>query len=129
MKLSVFGGYQVIRKGRLLKPVDETLSLAALYKYQDHISQLDLGVYWYKNPLVFGFWYRGLPFINKESRGDAICFLIGYKVDQFSIGYSYDFTINKLLTSTWGSHEIALIYEFTSHRKKVKRHMIPCPEF
>ena len=129
MKFSAFGGYQVVRKGRLLKPIDETLSLAALLKYQDHIAQLDIGVYWYKNPLVFGFWYRGLPFIGQERRGDAICFLVGYKVEQFSIGYSYDFTINKLLTSTWGSHEIALIYEFTSYRKKKKRHMIPCPEF
>ncbi len=129
MKFSAFGGYQVVRKGRLLKPIDETLSLAGLFKYQDHIKQLDIGLYWYKNPLVFGFWYRGLPIISNEMRGDAVCFLIGYKIDQFSIGYSYDFTISKLLTSTWGSHEIALVYEFTTHRKKKKRHMIPCPEF
>jgi type IX secretion system PorP/SprF family membrane protein len=129
MKISVFGGYQVVRRGRLLKPIDETLSLAGLFKYQDHIKQLDIGLYWYKNPLVFGLWYRGLPIISNENRGDAVCFLVGYKVEQFSIGYSYDFTINKLLTSTWGSHEISLIYEFTTHRKKTKRHMIPCPEF
>jgi hypothetical protein len=129
MKYTVFGGYQVVRRGRLLKPIDETLSLAGLWKYQDKIMQLDIGVYWYKNPLVFGIWYRGLPVISNELRGDAVCVLVGYKIDQFSIGYSYDFTINKLLTSTWGSHEIALIYEFTTHRKKTKRHMIPCPEF
>ena len=129
IKYMVFGGYQVVKKGRLLKPIDETLSLAGLFKYQDGIMQLDMGVYWYKNPLVFGIWYRGLPYISNELRGDAVCFLVGYKVEQFSIGYSYDFTINKLLTSTWGSHEIALIYEFTTHRKKRKRHMIPCPEF
>jgi type IX secretion system PorP/SprF family membrane protein len=129
MKVSVFGGYQVVRKSRLLKPIDESLSLAGLFKYQDHIMQFDVGVYWYKNPIVFGVWYRGLPFISNELRGDAICFLVGYKVEQFSIGYSYDFTINKLLTSTWGSHEIALIWEFTTYRKKKKRHMIPCPEF
>ncbi len=129
MKITAFGGYQVVRKGRLLKPIEETLSLAGLFKYQSHIMQLDMGVYWYKNPLVFGLWYRGLPVISNEMRGDAICFLVGYKVDQFSIGYSYDFTINKLLTSTWGSHEIALIYEFTTSRKKQKRHMVPCPEF
>ena len=129
MKFSAFGGYQVVRKGRLLKPIDESLSVAALFRYQDLITQLDIGVYWYKNPLVFGMWYRGLPIINNESRGDAIIFLVGYKIDQFSVGYSYDFTINKLLTTTGGSHEIALIYEFTTTRKKQKRHMVPCPEF
>ena len=129
MKFSAFGGYQVVRKGRLLKPVDESLSVAALFRYQDLITQLDLGLYWYKNPLVFGLWYRGLPIINNENRGDAIIFLVGYKIEQFSVGYSYDFTINKLLTSTGGAHEIALIYEFTTTRKKTKRHMVPCPEF
>ena len=90
---------------------------------------MDLGLYWYRNPLVFGFWYRGIPIFNEEKRGDAIAFLIGYKIEQFSIGYSYDFTISKLLTSTGGSHEISLIYEFTTTRKKKKMHMVPCPEF
>jgi len=129
MKISVFGGAQVIKRGRLLKPIDETLSFAFLFKTQDNIHQLDLGVYWYRNPLVFGFWYRGLPFIQQERRGDAICFLAGYKIEQFSIGYSYDFTISKLLPVTGGSHEIALIWEFETKRKKKKKHMVPCPEF
>jgi type IX secretion system PorP/SprF family membrane protein len=129
IKYSLYGGYQVIRKGRLLKPVEETLSIAYLYKHQGGINQLDLGLYWYKNPLVFGFWYRGIPIINEEKRGDAIAFLVGYKIEQFSIGYSYDFTISKLLNSTGGSHEISLIYEFTTTHKKKKRHMVPCPEF
>ncbi len=129
MKISAFGGYQVIRKGRLLKPVDETLSLAALFRNQFSINQLDIGLYWYKNPLVFGIWYRGIPIINNENRGDAIIFLVGYKIEQFSVGYSYDFTISKLVGSTGGSHEIALIYEFETTRKKTRRHMVPCPEF
>jgi len=129
MKISVFGGAQVIRQGRLLKPVDESLSFAFLFKTQDNVPQLDVGVYWYRNPLVFGFWYRGLPFIQKERRGDALCFLAGYKIEQFRVGYSYDFTISKLLPVTGGSHEIALIYEFTTQRKKRKKHMVPCPEF
>jgi type IX secretion system PorP/SprF family membrane protein len=129
MKVSVFAGYQVHRNTRLLKPIDESLSIAGLFKYQDHIKMLDIGLYWYKNPLVIGLWYRGLPIISNNARGDAVCVLLGYKIEQFSIGYSYDFTISKLLTSTWGSHEIALIYEFAHPRKKKKRRMIPCPEF
>ena len=65
-----------------------------------------------------------MPFVISDNK-----ILVGYKIEQFSVGYSYDFTINKLLTSTGGAHEIALIYEFTNKRKKRKRHMIPCPEF
>ncbi len=129
LKLSVFGGAQVIRRGRLLNPIDESLSIAFLLKSQNRINQLDLGLYWFKEPLMLGLWYRGLPFLNKERVGDAISLLAGYKIEDFSIGYSYDFTISKLLSSTGGAHEISLIYEFNSTQRRLKRHMIPCPEF
>ena len=129
MKLSVFGGTQIIRRGRLLSPIDETLSLAFLYKNQNKTNQLDLGLYWYKEPLMLGLWYRGIPLLNREKRGDAIAFLLGYKIENFSVGYSYDFTISKLISSTGGAHEISLVYLFNTTRKKQKRHMIPCPEF
>ena len=129
MKISAFGGYQVIRKGRRLKPVDESLSVAALFRYQDLITQLDIGVYWYKNPLVFGMWYRGLPIINEESRGDALIFLVGYKIDQFSVGYSYDFTISKLVATSGGAHEVSITWEFKTTRQRRTARMVPCPEF
>lgn len=129
LKVSVFGGTQVIRKGRLLSPIDESLSIAFLFKNQDKISQLDLGLYWFKSPLMLGVWYRGIPLINKEKVGDAVAFLAGYKIEDFSIGYSYDFTISRLLSSTGGAHEISLMYLFKTSRNKKKRHMVPCPEF
>jgi type IX secretion system PorP/SprF family membrane protein len=129
LKVSVFGGTQIFRKGRLLSPIAESLSMAFLFKTQDQYSQLDLGLYWYKEPIILGIWYRGIPFIGQEKVGDAVCFLTGYKIDKFSIGYSYDFTISKLLSSTGGAHEISLIYEFKTTRQKKRRHMVPCPEF
>ena len=129
LKVSVFGGTQIIRRGRLLNPIDETLSAAFLYKNHYQVSQLDIGLYWYKNPIVLGIWYRGLPLINNERRGDAIAFLTGYKIENFSVGYSYDFTISRLLAATGGSHEISLNYEFKSTRARKKRRMLPCPEF
>lgn len=129
IKLAVFGGTQIIKRGRLLNPIDETLSVTFLFKNHYHVNQLDLGLYWYKNPLVLGLFYRGIPLLNNERRGDAIAFLGGYKIENFSIGYSYDFTISKLLNTTGGSHEVTLNYEFKSARVRKKRRMLPCPEF
>lgn len=127
VRYSFFGGVQVVRNGKLLKPIDESLSIAYMYRQQGDKKQLDLGLYWYKSPIVMGFWYRGIPGLNSE-RGDAVAVLLGYKTSKFSIGYSYDFTISNLINSTHGSHEISLVYEFnTTHRKKI--HAIPCPEF
>lgn len=129
LKTSVFGGIQIMKRGRLEDPIDESISLAFLYKNQANINQLDVGVYWYKSPIVLGIWYRGLPVINNEKRGDAISFLTGYKIFDFSLAYSYDFTISRLLNSTGGAHEISMVYEFGNTRNRKRKHMVPCPEF
>jgi len=129
IKVSVFGGAQIIHKGRLLSPIDESLSLAFNFRHQYLYNQLDLGLYWYKAPLMLGFWYRGIPFISNDKKGDALAFLVGYKMDQVRVGYSYDFTISNLVSSTGGAHEISVVYEFKTTRKRLKRRMVPCPEF
>jgi type IX secretion system PorP/SprF family membrane protein len=127
LKYTFYGGVRLIKKGRLLKPLDESISIAYLLKFQGDYSQLDIGLYWYKSPLVFGLWYRGIPALNKQF-GDAISVLLGLKTNQLTFGYSYDFTISNLINSTGGSHEVSLIYEFQTKFKK-KYHAIPCPEF
>lgn len=127
VKYSFYGGARLLKRGDLLKPIDESLSLAYMYRIQGDYQQLDFGFYWNNSPLVLGVWYRGIPLFNSE-RGDALCFLVGTKFRDFSFGYSYDFTISNLINSTSGSHEISLIFEFLTQRKK-KYHAIPCPEF
>lgn len=127
IKYSFFGGYQLVKFARLLKPIDETVTFAYLYRSQDIFKQLDVGLYWYHYPLVLGCWYRGIPLYNSP-RGDAVAFLVGLKMDGLSIGYSYDFTVSNLVRSSHGAHEMTLIYQFNT--KPVKKwHSIPCPEF
>lgn len=127
IKYTVFGGYEIIRQSRLLNPIDETVSIAAMYRQQAQFRQLDLGLYWFKAPLAFGFWYRGIPIYSE--RGDALAFLIGYRLPYLHIGYSYDFTISRLLGSVWGAHEISVTYKFKMPQKKRRLTQVPCPEF
>ncbi|HKK43330.1 MAG TPA: type IX secretion system membrane protein PorP/SprF [Bacteroidales bacterium] len=131
IKLNVFGGAQIIRKTRLRQKMQEVMSVAFNFQTQGKFYQSDLGLYYYKSPLIFGLWYRGIPFATSQA-GDAIIGLIGIKTDQLHIGYSYDFTISNLIGSTGGAHEISLIYTFNNlsigqMRKRVRA--IPCPEF
>ncbi len=97
---------------------------------QDTYTQLDLGLYWYQMPLVIGIWYRGIPVFKELSSNDALAFLLGFKIDQFSIGYSYDLTISKLVGFTGGTHEISTNYMFNQGiTQREKRKIIPCPSF
>jgi type IX secretion system PorP/SprF family membrane protein len=127
IKYTFYGGYEFRKRGKLLKPSDETMTFAFIYKQQETIRQLDLGVYWHNNPLVLGLWYRGIPGLNSQ-RGDAMIFLVGIKTHQFNIGYSYDFTISNLLSSVRGSHEISATFKFLLP-KRHKKGRVPCPEF
>jgi type IX secretion system PorP/SprF family membrane protein len=131
VKFNMFGGVQLLKKTRLRVKIQEVLSVAMNFQKQGKFYQSDLGMYYYKDPLVFGMWYRGIPFATSQA-GDAIIGLLGIKTNAFQIGYSYDFTISNLISSTSGAHEISLIYEFNNlslgaQRKRIRA--IPCPEF
>lgn len=131
VKVNVFGGVRLLGHRRLRTKLIEALSIATNFQTQGKFTQTDIGLYYYKNPLIFGIWYRGIPFMTTQA-GDAIIGLVGIKTDHMHIGYSYDFTISNLITSSGGAHEISIVYEFTSvavssSRRRIRA--IPCPEF
>ena len=131
VKFNMFGGIQILKKTRLRVKMKEVLSVAMNFQRQAKFYQTDIGLYYYKDPLIFGLWYRGIPLVTSQA-GDAIIGLVGIKTSQLHIGYSYDFTISNLISSSGGAHEISLVYEFTSFSfgsQKRKIRAIPCPEF
>ena len=130
IKYNLFGGIQILRRTRLKQTLQEVLSIAINIQKQAKFYQTDIGLYYYREPLIFGVWYRGIPFATTQA-GDAVIGLIGVKTKQLHLGYSYDFTISNLITSTSGSHEVSLVYEFNSLSLGQKRRIraIPCPEF
>jgi len=131
VKVNLYGGTQILKKTRLKQKMQDVLSVAINFQKQGKFYQSDLGLYYYKDPLIFGVWYRGIPFATTQA-GDAIIGLIGIKTSQLHIGYSYDFTISNLIGSTGGSHEISLVYEFNNlsmGQLKKRIRAIPCPEF
>jgi type IX secretion system PorP/SprF family membrane protein len=129
LKYSFFGGTKFIKNESLLRPVPTTFHIAYLFKAQEKFRQLDIGVYWHRNPIVLGFWYRGIPLYKEVFNRDAFTILTGYKIRDLSIGYSYDFTFSKLIAKTGGSHEVSVSYSFKTRKIKRKPRMLPCPDF
>jgi type IX secretion system PorP/SprF family membrane protein len=132
-ELTVFGGGKWKRGSSSFRK--ESILFSFLYKAQGKFDQLDLGVYWQNLPFVVGVWYRGLP-VKHYAPGyfnhDAVAVMLGYGLDRFKIGYSYDFTVSRLAFKSAGSHEISIAYEFNQDqrlKKKQNKQMIPCPKF
>jgi type IX secretion system PorP/SprF family membrane protein len=134
VKFVAFGGILLkMIQGRLLYDRDY-IYLSYLFKYQNNIKQLDMGAYWSRNSLELGLWYRGLPFI-KNSYGNfnnsALIFKAGMVFDNYAIGYSFDYSLQKINTITGGAHEISMVFLFNQAKeiKKKKHKMVPSPKF
>lgn len=129
IKYSVFGGVKFVRPEKLLRPVPTSIQLAFIYKQQEQYRQLDLGVYWFHSPFVAGVWYRGIPLYKEVFNRDAFTLLLGFKTGDLNFGYSYDFTISRLIAKSGGAHEVSVSYVFKTKPIKHKVKMVPCPEF
>lgn len=96
------------------------ISPNVMYRQQGDFQQLNLGVYFKKQTIVGGLWYRGR---------DAFIMLLGVETGHVRIGYSYDVTVSKLTNATAGSHEVSLGYQFTCKKPKPKYRPVVCPGF
>jgi type IX secretion system PorP/SprF family membrane protein len=141
IKFSLHGGYKIVITNKSLikknygRQPETSISPAFSYKSQGEFDQLDVGMYFFFEPLILGAFYRGIPLLKSYQKGygntDAIAALIGLRLGSFNFGYSYDITVSKLsVTNTKGSHEISLCYIFDTNktRKKYTKRM-PCPDF
>ena len=126
MQWSQFGGINFPVTNSVGK-VPEIITLNYLFKMAADFRQLDVGLNWYRAPLLLGFAWRGLPASEYPSY-DCLIFTIGMAFNNMAIGYSYDFTVSKLGALTGGSHEITLSFSFNEGNKTHRQGAIPCPD-
>ncbi len=130
LRVSVYGGGKYEIYGRTRRVKEENITGAFNLLIQDKYKYLDLGMYYVKAPLIFGLWYRGLPVFPENRTLGALSLLVGYKINAYKIGYSYDFTTSRLITQTGGAHEVSLIYSFGAKKRRLVKHkFVPCPIF
>lgn len=100
------------------------LSPNLVYIQQGPFHQFNGGMYFKKQPMIFGLWYRRF-----FEGSDAIVVLAGFEYDKFKFGYSYDITLSQLASASGGAHEFSMALEFNCPRKKQKIRQINCPSF
>ena len=134
VSISLHGGYRFVLEEKN-KQLKRYISPAFNYRHELRYDQLDIGLYYYHLPINVGVWYRGLPFKKygpTYSSAESVAILLGVDLHEYNlrIGYSYDITISKLgVGSSYGAHEISIIYEKFNKRKKNKRVLVSCPKF
>ena len=140
-KLSLHAGYRIslgqgsMRRDFTHMSKQRYLTPTINYKRQGPFEQLDLGAYFYVEPILLGLWYRGLPYkpVETQSNRDAIVVMVGVNLlSGFSVGYSFDYTVSQLGIQSGGAHELSLSWTIPSlnQGKPLGRDTIlPCPKF
>ncbi len=137
MKTTIHGGARLtLTSGPREQDRASYLTPSFIFRRQGPVSQLDFGLNYHIDPISIGVWYRGKPFETNyigTVNQDALILTLGMYLKTLTIGYSYDFSISELSTSSGGAHEIAIVYEFVAkplHKGVKKRNrLIPCPTF
>lgn len=138
MKTAIHGGVRLSLNNSLRNRAKASyLTPSFIYRMQGKIfTQLDIGLNYHIDPISVGVWYRGKPFqktVISSVAQDAFIVYLGLYLKNLTIGYSYDFTISELQTTSGGAHEISIVYEFntrsTQKDSKRKYKLIPCPTF
>jgi type IX secretion system PorP/SprF family membrane protein len=136
IKTSVHGGVRIPLYNGVFKR-ERTASIAPsfVYKQQGNFDQLDLGTYFFYEPVVVGLWYRGIP-IQQNAKDnisqDAVVVVLGFQLQNVELSYSYDVTVSELGPISGGAHEIGLKFKIelaSQVKKRKKERFIPCPTF
>lgn len=117
------GGFIPVGK----RQYNASISPNILYQQQGSNSQLNIGMYYNRGPIVAGSWYRS-SFVN----GDSFIGLVGFKYDIYKFGYSYDIITSELRASASGAHEFSLSIQLQQPPSKAKGKnykRVNCPSF
>jgi type IX secretion system PorP/SprF family membrane protein len=131
LKTVIYGGYKFKYKEGYKHQDEQSVTLAANYYRQQDFQQLDMGAYWYINPLELGLLYRGLPFFQNQgySNSDAIIMILGINFGSMRFAYSYDLSTSDLAGYSNGANEFSFIYRFNqTYKKRGNRGAVPCSE-
>lgn len=99
----------------------QSISPALIYRYQNFVNRLQVGVLAELNSLQFGAWY------GSEER---LILSSGLQLSHFGFTYAYDIYSSKILNRHLGSHELSIRYTFEKNRQRRNNYRRQvCPQF
>ncbi len=124
-RYTAHGGIVIPLDGR--KNPESTISPNVLFMQQNKFTQMNIGFYYNKGPLVTGLWFRQT--FGTYTNSDALMALVGFRKDKFKFGYSFDLTVSDARSAAPVSHEISAGIEWCAKKPSRKYRKLSCPDF
>ena len=102
--------------------------------FQSNFKRLNFGTYFVDGIFDLGFWFRHTRIQDANNAGfaaqDAIVIVFGIEKSNLKFGYSYDFNLSNLVSSSIGAHEVSITLDIPSKiDPSTKFRVINCPQF
>lgn len=109
------------------KDAQSTFSPNVLFMNQQNFTQMNLGFYLNRGPLVTGLWFRQA--FGEFRTSDALMVMFGFRKDRFKFAYSTDITVSSARSAVPFSHEISATVEWCLPPSRGRFKPMKCPEF
>lgn len=103
---------------------DYLISPNIIFQSQENFNRINLGLYFGVDQLMTGVWFRH----NLENT-NTIIFMLGLKINNYRISYSYDHSLSGYSDLFHAAHEITLSLDFLNSRQQVRTRRLHCPPF
>lgn len=105
---------------------ESILTPGFIYERQREFQTVTVGLSMVKKPLIIGLWMRNETYYFSPRSFDSFILAVGTSLplknaQNIRITYSVDFTVSQLRSSSFGSHELSLVYDM-DNRYILKRH-------
>lgn len=119
---------------------ENLFSPGVIFEKQNEFTTFTAGLAVVNKPISVGVWFRNRTAAMSGNRYDSFIFTLGThfplpKERNLRVTYGIDFTMSKLRTSSFGSHELSLVYELDNryilkghHAKRKKKRTYQCPD-
>lgn len=119
---------------------DFIISPGAVFEMQNEFRTFTIGSNFVHQPIIFGIWFRNRTAAMNLKQYDSFIFCLGLNLPRkndvlWRITYNFDVTISRLKTSSFGSHELSLLFEFPKKvlfsknvKSKSARRRYQCPK-
>lgn len=118
---------------------DVIYSPGIIFEQQNEFQTFTAGVNFIDRPFTFGIWFRNRNAALNYRRYDSFIFTVGLNLPSetatsWRVMYSFDMTISRLKTSSYGTHELSLVIDFSDKvlfqkhlRKRALMRRYQCP--
>lgn len=116
------------------------VSPGAVFEMQNEFKTFSIGSNFVSQPFIIGIWFRNRTAAMNVKQYDSFIFTLGLNMRSkyektWRVTYNFDMTISRLKTSSYGSHELSLLFEIPNRvlfsknvNSKNMRRRYQCPK-